>query len=57
MILTCSKSSEITVFELREKNVIFETKGTSMIKDFELGYQDVMRLFHSKIYKILNLKK
>ena len=27
-----------------EKNVIFETKGTSMIKDFELGYQDAMNI-------------
>lgn len=27
-----------------EKNVIFETKGTSMIKDFELGYQDAMAI-------------
>ena len=27
-----------------EKNVIFETKGSSMIKDFELGYQDAMNI-------------
>ena len=27
-----------------EKNVIFETKGTSMTKDFELGYQDAMNI-------------
>ena len=27
-----------------EKNVVFETKGTSMIKDFELGYQDAMNI-------------
>lgn len=27
-----------------EKNVVFETKGTSMIKDFELGYQDAMAI-------------
>lgn len=27
-----------------EKNVIFETKGSSMIKDFELGYQDAMAI-------------
>lgn len=27
-----------------EKNVIFETKGSSMIKDFELGYQEGLTL-------------
>ena len=27
-----------------DKNVVFETKGTSMIKDFELGYQDAMNI-------------